>query len=133
MPEMRPMKRSPHVLESTTSISRSRSPTSNYTLKFTFRTTVADTHIASTESILSQMQLALSLRRGYLYGNFTGFIYRKLLPFAVNDDHWYTILFSNINKVSFTSFTLPSLNFLKIALKFSCLNGWFKKVELNDL
>ncbi|VDN81915.1 unnamed protein product [Brugia pahangi] len=71
---------------------------SDYTLKVTFRTTVDDTHILSTEDILSQIQFALNVQRGYLYGNFTGFVYRKLLPFAVNDDHWYTVLFSNINK-----------------------------------
>lgn len=72
---------------------------SDYTLKITFRTTVDDTYILSAEDILSQIQFALNIRHGYLYGNFTGFVYRKLLPFAVNDDHWYTVLFSNINKV----------------------------------
>uniref|UniRef100_A0A915PEK5 Uncharacterized protein n=1 Tax=Setaria digitata TaxID=48799 RepID=A0A915PEK5_9BILA len=74
-------------------------PESDYTLKITFRTTLDDTYILSAENILSQIQFALTIRRGYLFGNFTGFVYRKLLPFAVNDDHWYTVLFSNINKV----------------------------------
>ncbi|KAM3727370.1 Uncharacterized protein ACO02O_04038 [Dirofilaria immitis] len=72
---------------------------SDYILKITFRTTVDDTHILSTENILSEIQFALSIRNGYLYGNFTDFIYRKLLPFTVNDDHWYTVLFNNINKI----------------------------------
>uniref|UniRef100_A0A8R1XQU3 Uncharacterized protein n=1 Tax=Onchocerca volvulus TaxID=6282 RepID=A0A8R1XQU3_ONCVO len=72
---------------------------SDYTLKVTFRTSVDDAHILSTENILNEIQFALSIRHGYLYGNFTGFVYRKLLPFAVNDDHWYTVLFNNINKI----------------------------------
>ncbi|VDK78277.1 unnamed protein product [Litomosoides sigmodontis] len=75
------------------------SPHSDYSLKVTFRTTVDDTHILLAEDILSQMQFALHIQDGYLYGNFAGFVYRKLLPFAVNDDHWYTVLFSNTNKI----------------------------------
>uniref|UniRef100_A0A158Q8R8 Neurogenic locus Notch protein n=1 Tax=Elaeophora elaphi TaxID=1147741 RepID=A0A158Q8R8_9BILA len=75
------------------------SPQSDYTLEVTFRTTVDETHILSTEDILTQIQFDLNIRNGYLYGNFTGLINRKLLPFAVNDDHWYTVLFSNANKI----------------------------------
>ncbi|KAL3990494.1 EGF-like domain family protein [Acanthocheilonema viteae] len=75
------------------------SPQSDYTLKVTFRTTVDDANILSAEDILSQIQFALNIRNGYLYGNFTDFVYRKLLPFAVNDDHWYTVLFNNTNKI----------------------------------
>uniref|UniRef100_A0A183DDS8 LAM_G_DOMAIN domain-containing protein n=1 Tax=Gongylonema pulchrum TaxID=637853 RepID=A0A183DDS8_9BILA len=70
-------------------------------LKFTFRTTVADTHIVSTENILSQVQFAASITHGYLLGNFSGFVSRRLLPFPVNDDRWYTLLFNNTNKSQF--------------------------------
>ncbi|VDN06462.1 unnamed protein product [Thelazia callipaeda] len=75
------------------------SPISDYTLSFAFRTTLADTHILSTENILSELQFALSIRHGYLYGNFTGLVYRKVLPFMVNDDHWYTVVFNNTEKI----------------------------------
>ncbi|EJD76527.1 hypothetical protein LOAG_16543 [Loa loa] len=76
-----------------------RLPQSDYSLKVTFRTTVDNTHILSTEDILSQIQFALNIQHGYLYGNFTGLVCRKLLPFTVNDDHWYTVVFSNTNKI----------------------------------
>ncbi|CAI2357503.1 unnamed protein product [Caenorhabditis sp. 36 PRJEB53466] len=63
-----------------------------YELEFSFRTTVENTHLASSENILGEKILSIQMVSGYLVFNATGHYMTQLLPMKVNDAHWYTIL-----------------------------------------
>ncbi|EGT59406.1 CBN-CRB-1 protein [Caenorhabditis brenneri] len=62
-----------------------------YELEFTFRTTVENTHLASSEDILGEKILTIQLVSGYLVFNVTGNFMTHLLPMKINDAHWYTV------------------------------------------
>ncbi|UMM39588.1 hypothetical protein L5515_016577 [Caenorhabditis briggsae] len=62
-----------------------------YELEFSFRTTVENTHLASSENILGEKILSIQLLSGYLVFNVTGNFMTHLLPMKINDAHWYTV------------------------------------------
>ncbi|KAF1746962.1 hypothetical protein GCK72_023420 [Caenorhabditis remanei] len=62
-----------------------------YELEFSFRTTVENTHLASSENILGEKILSIQLMSGYLVFNITGNFMTHLLPMKINDANWYTV------------------------------------------
>ena len=58
-----------------------------------------DTHILTAENILNQVQFTMELRSGHLFVNFSSFTLSNFVPFAVNDDVWYTVVLNNTFKV----------------------------------
>ncbi|VDM25241.1 unnamed protein product [Toxocara canis] len=70
-----------------------------YSLMFSFRTSLRNTHIVTAENILNQMQFIVELRDGFLYVNFsTTTAFFPLVPFELSDDRWYSVAIKNLRK-----------------------------------
>lgn len=74
-----------------------------YYLKFSFRTTTENTRIVTAENILNQIQFTIGLRSGHLVIHFPLFTMAEIVPFALNDNTWYTITLNKLQTVTFTS------------------------------
>ncbi|CAB3400271.1 unnamed protein product [Caenorhabditis bovis] len=73
------------------SLGSSNDEDSSYSLEFSFRTTVGDTHLASSENILGEKILSISLVSGRLHINTTSELLNNIVPIDLNDAHWYTL------------------------------------------
>ncbi|CAD6189419.1 unnamed protein product [Caenorhabditis auriculariae] len=56
-----------------------------YELKFSFRTTLGNVHLASSENILGEKILLIGLQNGRIFFNVTGTTFNELIPMDVND------------------------------------------------
>ncbi|CAI5455806.1 unnamed protein product [Caenorhabditis angaria] len=62
----------------------------SYELEFSFRTTVENTHLASSENILGEKILSIHLSNGFLIFNISGENFDGI-PMKMNDAKWYLI------------------------------------------
>uniref|UniRef100_A0A914ED71 Protein crumbs n=1 Tax=Acrobeloides nanus TaxID=290746 RepID=A0A914ED71_9BILA len=70
-----------------------RSGSQTYSLELSFRTTVANVHFASGETILGQLQFSIGLSQGQLALNLSSNRIYGILDLPLNDADWYTIRF----------------------------------------
>lgn len=63
-------------------------------MEFTFRTTVPNSHLASAESILNELDFSLELIDGYLVLVMGEHRITNLVELRLNDADWYTVVLS---------------------------------------
>lgn len=66
-----------------------------FSLEFTFRTTVPNVHLVSGENILNELDFSLELVDGYLSLQLGDYTLTDLLELRLNDADWYTVVFGS--------------------------------------